>query len=55
MKYSTAFRGKNSFNSEYNCAASVLLWLTTNVGFPSLAMTFAIVNVFPLPVTPSSV
>src|SRR5437763_2898385 len=54
MKYSTALCGKKLLISPYNCAASVLLWLMTSVGFPYWAMTLAIVIVLPEPVTPSS-
>jgi hypothetical protein len=42
-------------SSPYSCAASVLLWLITSAGFPRLAMTCAMVSVFPVPVAPSSV
>ena len=42
-------------NSLYNWAASVLLWLNISVGLLMLAMTLAMVNVFPDPVTPSNV
>jgi len=47
--------GKKSRNSEYNCAASVLLWASTSVGFFAWAMTFDIVQVLPEPVTPNNV
>ena len=55
MKYSTAFVGKKALSSPYNCAANVLLWDMTSVGIPAFAITFAIVYVFPEPVTPRSV
>jgi hypothetical protein len=42
-------------NSLKSCAASVLLCEMTSVGFCNRAMTFAIVKVFPDPVTPSKV
>ena len=51
----TALFGKNSLNSVHSCAAKVLLCARTRVGRLSSAMTFAIVNVLPEPVTPSSV
>ena len=38
-----------------SCAASVLLWAMTSVGFWTFAMTLAMVKVLPEPVTPSSV
>src|SRR6202165_4550295 len=55
MKYSTALCGKNPFSSPYSCAARVLLCESTSVGRPKFLMTFAIVIVFPDPVTPSRV
>src|SRR6266576_4332590 len=55
MKYSTALCGKKPFSSPYSCAARVLLWESTSVGRPKFLMTFAIVIVFPDPVTPSRV
>jgi hypothetical protein len=39
----------------YNWAARVLLWLMINAGRRVRAITLAMVNVLPLPVTPSSV
>ena len=54
MKYSTAFSGKNSRNSEQSWAARVLLWASTRVGRFMRAMTLAMVKVLPEPVTPSS-
>jgi hypothetical protein len=45
--------GKNSRNSEYSCAASVLFGARTSVGLWTASMTPAIVNVLPEPVTPS--
>ena len=42
-------------NSPYNCAARVLLCAITKVGLLSCWITFAMVNVFPDPVTPSKV
>jgi hypothetical protein len=48
-------RGKNSRNSLYSCAASVLLGAKTMAGRPVRAITLAIVKVLPEPVTPSSV
>jgi hypothetical protein len=47
--------GKNERNSVQSWAASVLLWASTSVGRLHWAMTFAIVKVLPLPVTPSKV
>ena len=47
--------GKNSRNSAHSCAASVLLWQSTSVGFCTSSMTRAIASVLPLPVTPKSV
>ena len=55
MKYSTWLFGKNCLNSEYNWAASVLLWVIIRVGFWVASITFAIVYVFPDPVTPKRV
>lgn len=42
-------------NSEYNCAASVLLWEMTNAGRFILAIALAKVKVLPAPVTPKRV
>ena len=50
-----ALLGKNCLNSEYNWAASVLLWAKTSVGLFTFSTTFATVNVLPDPVTPNSV
>jgi len=50
-----ALCGKNSRNSLYNCAASVLLGAKTIAGRPSRAITLAMVKVLPEPVTPSKV
>ena len=55
MKYSTAFSGKKDLNSPYNWAARVLLWLKIRVGRLTSLMTFAMVKVFPDPVTPRRV
>ena len=55
MKYSTAFFGKNSLNSLHSCAANVLLWANTSAGLPVCWITFAIVNVLPVPVAPKRV
>ena len=52
MKYSTALCGKSDFSSPYSCAASVLLCDITSVGLPYSAITWAIVNVLPVPVAP---
>ena len=54
MKYSTAFSGKNWRSSANSWAASVLLCERMSVGRFQRAITFAIVNVLPLPVTPCS-
>src|ERR1700730_13026225 len=55
MKYSTALCGKKPLSSPYSWAARVLLCDSTSVGLPKFLMTFAIVIVFPDPVTPSRV
>lgn len=47
--------GENSRNSEQSWAASVLLCASTSVGRLSRAITFAMVNVLPEPVTPINV
>ncbi|MNW03651.1 hypothetical protein D3C71_1996170 [compost metagenome] len=47
--------GKNSRNSLYSCAASVLLGAKMMAGRPMRAITLAMVKVLPEPVTPSSV
>ena len=47
--------GKYCLNSEYNCAAKVLLCAKTKVGLFSSFITLATVKVFPDPVTPLSV
>ena len=44
--------GKNALNSLASCAASVLLWAMTSVGFCTFSMTLAIVYVLPVPVAP---
>ncbi len=48
------FQEKKPFNSLYSWLANVLLCDKTKTGRLNLLMTFAIVNVFPLPVTPCS-
>ena len=45
--------GNNSFNSEYNWPAKVLLWANTKVGLFVSLITLAIVNVLPVPVAPN--
>ena len=47
-----AFSGKKARNSLQSCAASVLLCDRTSVGRLSFAIIFAMVKVFPEPVTP---
>ena len=47
--------GKKERNSVHSCAARVLLWASTSVGRLHFAITFAMVKVLPLPVTPSRV
>ncbi len=47
--------GKNSRNSPYSCAASVLLGAITSVGRCTCWITLAMVKVLPDPVTPSRV
>ena len=42
-KYSTAFSGKNSLNSAYNCAANVLFGARISAGRPMRAITLAMV------------
>lgn len=42
-------------NSEYNWAANVLLWEIISAGRFNLAIAFAMVKVFPEPVTPNNV
>ena len=45
--------GKKLFISPYNCAAKVLFGAKTKAGRFADSITFAIVNVFPDPVTPN--
>jgi hypothetical protein len=47
--------GKNSRNSLQSCAARVLLWAITSVGFWICSTIQAIVAVLPVPVAPRSV
>ena len=47
--------GQKLPNSLQSCAASVLLWAITSVGFCTCSAIHAIVAVFPVPVAPSSV
>ena len=47
--------GKNSLNSAYSCAERVLLCEITSTFLFNLEITFAIVKVLPLPVTPNNI